>query len=187
MTRKFPSELPANTSHVVIVHAGSYEDFIDKLKARHPNLKMRFIKRVAIHYYIIQLEDEGYTDVKKSEIYKLPVLAMREEFSNYVFVQSEKSFRTMVKRMAQDDLYLFFQHLFTPFEKTHFFNFKDAKELKIIDGTCEKLMYGERIQQPEVLKDIFEAVDVVLDEKPIDYKDTAKECGWVVGVIGRDA
>ncbi len=187
MNRKFPSELPANTSHIVIVHAGSYNDFINKLTTKYPNLKIRFTKKVAIHYYVIQLEDEGYTETKKAEIYKLPVLAMREEFSNYVFVQNEKSLKNMVKRMAKDDLYLFFQHLFTPFEKTHFFDFKEAKELKIIDGTCEKIMYGERIQRPEVLNDIFEAVDIVLDNKEISYIDTAKECGWIVGVIGRDA
>jgi hypothetical protein len=48
-------------------------------------------------------------------------------------------------------------------------------------------MYGERIQKPEVLNDIFEAVDIVLDNKEISYIDTAKECGWIVGVIGRDA
>lgn len=187
MSRKLPSELPANTSHMVIVHAGSYNDFINKLTTKYPNLKTRFVKKVAIHYYVIQLEDEGYTEIKKSEIYKLPVLAMREEFSSYVFVQSEKSLQNMIKRMANNDLYLFFQHLFTPFEKTHFFDFKEAKELKIVNGSYEKIMYGERIQKPEVLNDIFEAVDIVLDNKEISYKDIAKECDWIVGVIGRDA
>ena len=80
--------VPANISHVVIVHGGSYNDFLNKINTKYPNLLMRFTKKVATHYYIIQLEDEGVTEVTKQELYDLPIIAMREEFSGYIFFKS---------------------------------------------------------------------------------------------------
>ena len=88
------SNLPANISHTVLVHAGSYKNFLTQL-SKYPQLKPKFVKRVAIHYYIVQLEDSGEKGVTKQEIYSLPIMAMREEFSSYIFFKNIRSYNNV--------------------------------------------------------------------------------------------
>ena len=45
---------PAYISHTVLVHAGSYRYFLTKLTTNLPQLHVKFVKKVAIHYYILQ-------------------------------------------------------------------------------------------------------------------------------------
>ena len=71
------NQLPALISHTVLVHAGSYNDFISKLVSKYPDQKIVFVKRVAIHYYILQLEDNSTAGIKKQELYDLPLMALR--------------------------------------------------------------------------------------------------------------
>lgn len=186
------NQLPALISHTVLVHAGSYKDFLTKLTSKLPELQIKFVKKVAIHYYILQLEDHSEAGIKKQVIYDLPIMALREEFSSYIFFKNTKSYNNVLKRMcnANEDknaAYVLLQHMMTPFEKSLVLELKDAKSLCIEEINEKKeaqttTYYGESLKSMEVLNKIFSLDKVLVDDEEQIFATLAKELSWVIGI-----
>ena len=87
--------MPANISYILLVHAGSYKDFVKKMERDFKDLEIKYTKQKAIHYYIVTVTENGKTEYKKEDIYKLPIMGMREEFSNYLFFKSIKAYNNV--------------------------------------------------------------------------------------------
>lgn len=188
--------LPANISYTLLVHSGSYKDFLNKLTTKFPNLKIRYVKRVAIHYYILQVEDmtEGDKGIAKKEIYELPLMALREEFSSFIFFKSVRSYDNVLKRMCNakendDAAYLLMQHMMTPFEKSRELDLEDAKSLKVMTvnerNEEEHVTYcnHESIVGAEALNKLFQVSKAEVDDVEYDFIALAKDNTWRIGVI----
>ena len=186
------NQLPALISHTVLVHAGSYNDFIKKLVAQYPDQKIVFVKRVAIHYYILQIEDNSAAGIKKQELYDLPLMALREEFSSYIFFKNTKSYNNVLKRMCnagenKNAAYVLLQHMMTPFEKSLLIELKDAKSLCVEEMNEKKeaqstTYYGETLKSMEVLNKLFSLEKVLVDDEEKEFALEAKNLTWVVGI-----
>lgn len=188
-------QLPANISHTVLVHSGSYKDFLSKLTQKFPDLKIRYVKRVAIHYYILQLEDttEGDKGISKDDIYNLPLMALREEFSSYLFFKNVRSYDNVLKRMCnakenEDAAYTLMQHMMTPFEKSIMLDLQDAKSLKICTKNEKNeemnITYcnHESIVGAEALNKLFQIETAEIDGVEKNFADLAKEKVWMIGI-----
>ena len=181
-------QTPANISHTVIVHAGSYKDFIHTLTHKYPSIRVLFVKKVAIHYYILQLEDIGNKQISKKELYSLPVMALREEFSNYIFFKNVKSYNNVLKRMCnasenKDAAYELFQQMLTPFEKGKIINLQDAKKLKYSTGEVTSTIFSqESIKSMKTLAHLFELSEVELDDVKKNFVEMIKKNNWKVGI-----
>ena len=185
------AQLPSNLSYVVLVHGGSYQNFLDKLKS-YPKLKIRYEKTIAIHYHIIQIEDEEEKTTPKQVIYNLPLMAMREEFSNYVFFKNVKSYNSVLKRMCGADdndeaAYDFLQHMMTPFEKSRILKLEDAKSLKIEEeNEAHKILstsyYNTMLKSEEVLNKIFELKDFIVDDEDMNMSELIQQENWKIGI-----
>lgn len=187
---------PAFISHTVLVHAGSYKDFTLKLTTQYPKLAIKFIKKVAIHYYVIQLEDHNDVAIKKQQIYDLPIMAMREEFSGFLFFKNTKSYNNVLKRMcgAPDNemaAYDLIQHMLTPFEKGVLLNLADAKSIEFTSkepGSNVDMITSihgkDRVNSIQTLGKIFGVQKCRVDDIEIDLslevKDMMKK--WIVGI-----
>ena len=91
------AKVPAFISHTVLIHAGSYKDFTVKLTTKYPKLAIKFVKKIAIHYFIVQLEDHNDKAISNKEIYNnLPIMALREEFSGFIFFKSTKAYNNVL-------------------------------------------------------------------------------------------
>lgn len=189
------NKVPANISHVVLVHAGSYSDFLRELTRQYPNLKVRFVKRLAIHYYILQLEDCSAPgeEIKKEDIYKLPIMAMREEFSSYIFFKNIKAYNNVLKRMCNADKdenasFVLSQHMMTPFEKSKILHLDEAKSLTIKTLTaanedCITTYYKpEDINSYNTLNKLFSLDKVKVNEEDKDFTLIAKNMTWIIGI-----
>ena len=185
--------LPACISHTVLVHAGSYKDFLKQLTTKFPDLHIKFVKRVAIHYYILQLEDHSEKGIKKQEIYDLPVMALREEFSSYTFFKNTRSYNNVLKRMCnandnKDAAYDFLQHMMTPFEKSRILHLQDAKKLEIVEKDeanqeCHvTYLSHEEIVSMKVLSKIFNLSKVVVDDEEKEFNELVKDQNWIIGI-----
>lgn len=183
------NKMPANISYTVIVHAGSYQEFQKKMHNETPKLVMRFIKKVAVHYYIIQLEDLG--DTSKTDIYSLPIMAMREEFSSYIFFKQVRSYNNVLRIMCNakendEAAYDLLQHMLTPFEKRKMLELDDAKTMEIHEmkdktEVCSTY-FGEHIIETEALTKLFSLNKVKVDNKDINLNDLVKEQKWYIGI-----
>ena len=186
------NQLPALISHIVLVHAGSYNDFVKKLVAQYPDQKIVFVKRVAIHYYILQIEDNSEGGIKKQELYDLPLMALREEFSSYIFFKNTKSYNNVLKRMCnanenKNAAYVLLQHMMTPFEKSLLIELKDAKSLCIEEVNENKeeqstTYYDEDMKSMEVLNKQKKKKKVLVDDEEKEFEIEEKNLTWVVGI-----
>ena len=188
---------PAYISHTVLVHAGSYKDFIKKLTTNFPQLQIKFVKKLSVHYYILQLEDhsDGLKGISKKEIYKLPLMAFREEFSSFIFFKNIKSYNNVLKRMCgapknKDANYDLVQHMLTPFEKSILLDLENAKklEMEITDAMTdvkENIIINsqEEIKSMRTLSRIFSLSKVKIDEQEKDLTSIVKDkYKWTIGV-----
>ena len=187
---------PAFISHTVLVHAGSYKDFMVKLTTTYPKLAIKFVKKVAIHYYVIQLEDHGDVAIKKQQIYDLPIMALREEFSGFVFFKNTKSYNNVLKRMCDAPknemaAYDLIQHMLTPFEKGAMLSLAEAKEIEFEtkepyqkEAMITKISGNEQINNIQTLTKLFGVqkvkVDGILIDLSLEVKDMLKK--WTVGI-----
>jgi Trp operon repressor len=180
-------KMPAFISYVVIVHAGSYNNFLKQLQEI-KELNVKFVKRVAIHYYIVQIEDLGKTD--KQKLYDLPIMAMREEFSSYIFFKQVRSYNNVLKIMCkakENDkaAYDLLQNMLTPFEKYRLLNLEDAKELQITEfkekDSYSTTYYGAGIETMAIGK-LFNLDKVTVDKKEINFNDLVKDQKWFIGI-----
>lgn len=183
------TQMPAFISYVVIVHAGSYQDFTKRLATDLPDLKIKFVKKVAIHYYIVQLEDQAKTD--KQKIYDLPIMAMREEFSNYIFFKQMRGYNNVLKIMCnakenKDAAYDLLQHMLTPFEKSRMLNLREAKSIQLTEvkdkQEISSTYFGIHASCAEVLNKIFNLDKVVVDNKEIMFNQIVRDQKWCVGI-----
>ena len=185
------AKAPAFISHTVLVHAGSYNDFLKKLTTQFPDLQITFCKRKAIHYYILQLEDHSEKGISKKDIYTLPIMAIREEFSSYIIFKNSKGYNNVLKRMCNSDKnedapYELFQDLLTPFEKSALIDLEDAKKLQY-DEVSEK---GETmsttiyngINSMKTLNKLFTLNKVKVDDEEKEFTDLVKKLNWQIGI-----
>ena len=186
-------QLPAFISHTVLVHGGSYSLFIQKLHGTFPLLQIKFAKRVKVHYYILQLEDHSEIPITKKQLYDLPILAMREEFSKYIFFKNIKSYNNVLKRMCDADKnpnapYLLTQHMMTPFEKGKLVNLQEAPSLSLsgINENNEEysIYYDKKILQNSmnVLSELFKVDKCKIGDKEESFIALAKKQKWTVGI-----
>lgn len=184
--------LPSNVSHLALVHAGSYKDFCSRLKTQYPSQKIVLEKKIAVHYIVLQIEDTGETPIKKQNLYDLPLMALREEFSNFIFFKNTRSYNNVLKRMCdaeknEETAYTLAQHMMTPFEKSIVLDLEDAKSLQIedkaADGTLSNITYyGESIQGKEALSKLFSLDKVVVDNEEREFANLIKNYKWTVGI-----
>lgn len=186
------SKFPANTSHTVLVHAGSYKDFLNKLNTNYPQLHIRFAKKIAIHYFIVQIEDVGTNEIPKQKIYELPIMALREEFSNYIFFKNVKSYNNVLKRMcnASEDpnaAYVLLQHMMTPLEKGKLLDVEKASKLEIVEEnerheTVYTTYFVQKTETMALFNKLFPASEVKIDGVEKKFVDLIKTQNWKVGI-----
>jgi len=191
------AKVPAFISHTVLIHAGSYKDFTVKLTTKYPKLAIKFVKKIAIHYFIVQLEDHNDKAISNKEIYNnLPIMALREEFSGFIFFKSTKAYNNVLKRMCnapENEMaaYDLVQHMLTPFEKGVLLKLDEAKKIEY----DEMPVYGqtpmhtsicgnEHINNIQTLSKLFSIQKVTVDDKEIDLSEVVKNRRkeWIVGI-----
>ena len=185
--------MPANISYTLLVHAGSYKDFMKKIERNFPDMEIKYTKQKAVHYYIVQITENGKTEYKKEDIYKLPIMGMREEFSNYLFFKSVKAYNNVLKLMLngkENDKapYELFVEMMTPIEKLKYGEVgKDTKSLKYTrkqgGQEVDTSIYGSHIYEAKTLGEIFEGYEIAVDDKEIDYIGLIKKQKLMIGVI----
>lgn len=185
--------MPANISYTLLVHAGSHKDFVKKIARDFPDLEIKYTKQKAVHYYIVQVTENGKTEYKKEDIYKLPIMGMREEFSNYLFFKSVKAYNNVLKLMLngkENDKapYELFVEMMTPIEKYKYGNIdSNTKSLKYTrkQGAQEvnTSIFGPHVFEAKTLSEIFEGYDITVDDKEIDYIGLIKKQSLTIGVI----
>lgn len=186
-------QLPAYISHTVLVNGGSYIDFIKQLQARFPKIHIKFIKKVQVHYYVMQLEDHSDEVITKDAIYSLPLLALREEFSQFLFFKNIKNYNTVLKRMCnagnnKNACYDLVQHMLTPYEKSMMINLKEAPSLTVsglTDNNEPYTIYYNRknlATGADVLYNLFRCPLATVNSKEFNFAEIIKKHKWVVGI-----
>lgn len=186
-------QLPAFISHTVLVHGGSYSLFVQKLQQSFPYLHIKFVKKVKVHYYIVQLEDHMAKEVTKQQIYDLPILAMREEFSKYIFFKNIKSYNNVLKRMCDADTnidaaYLLTQHMLTPFEKSLLIDLENANSFSVYGKTENNedysIFYDKKIinNNMSLLGELFKVSKCKVNDKEEDFTQLAQKQKWLIGI-----
>lgn len=183
------TDMPANISYTLLVHAGSYKDFTKKMERDFPDLEIKATKQKAVHYYLVLVSENGKTEYKKDQIYRLPIMAMREEFSNYIFFKSIKAYNNVLKLMLngkedKDAPYNLFIEMLTPIEKYKFGEVdKDTKGITFRNDKVTTYIYGQNIFDLATLVDVFKGTDLKVDDKDIDLLTAIKKQHLRIGVI----
>lgn len=188
------SSMPANISYTLLVHAGSYKDFEKKIDKNFPELEIKYVKQKAVHYYIVLVTETGKIDYDKKSIYSLPIMAMREEFSNYIFVKSTKAYNNVLKLMLdgknnKEAPYELFVDMLTPFEKYKYGKVnKDTKTISITEkekGEEKTTTYfnSSSMYDKETLEVVFFNNNLKTDDQDIDFISLIKKQKLVIGVI----
>ncbi len=186
-------ETPKNISYTFIVHAGSYKDFEKKVSVLFPELKLRFSKQRSVHYYVLQFEEENSSEkaYSKDKIYeKLPIMAMREEFSSYVFLKSMKAYNNILKIMFggeknKEAPYELISELLTCLEKymliknneSYCFTVKE-KEREITKFFYEDCRFSKEAQEL-----MFDLNCVVVGKEKILFSNKLKEGKAFIGIV----
>jgi hypothetical protein len=158
-----------------------------------------FCKKVAIHYYIIQLEDHSETPVTKKQIASLPIMAFREELSSFLIFKGGKGLKTTLSRMCEekeeDDASIeLVEKMLTPFEKSQILNLAEAECLEFEEslgegnkGTQTTIIRNkEEIKSIETLNKLFSLDKVTIDNEDIDLKELVRtkfDKKWTIGVM----
>lgn len=185
-------KMPANYSYVVLVHGGAFKKFCEQLASK-PELQIKYIKKIAIHYYVIQLECTEAKPLNLIHIKNLPVMAFRDEFSSYIFFNAAKPFQTTLKRMCSskedDDAALeLVSYMLTPWEKVKLLNINDKDDLEIsrVDGkiTRYSIFSGADVLKNESLQKIFESDTITINEKEKNIVEELKGSPdkWTIGI-----
>ena len=118
-------------------------------------------------------------------------MAMREEFSSYIFFKNIRSYNNVLKRMCdgnhnKDAAYDLLQHMMTPFEKSRVLKLYDAKSLKIEEEKDKEIVstsyYGEALKSMEVLNKLFSLSKVEVDDIELTFSELIKKETWYVGI-----
>lgn len=186
-------DMPANLSYTLIVHGGAYKEFNKVFAKDFPDMQVVSVKQKAVHYYIILITENGSTKYTKEDLYKLPIMAMREEFSNYVFFKSIKSYNNVLKIMCDGNNnaeapYDLFCELLTPIEKYKYGEVdktvKTVKYTEMQDKTAvNTAVSGQTIFMASTLHDIFTVNEIEVDGKKVNFNDMLKQQKLLVGII----
>lgn len=190
---------PAYISYVVLVHGGTYQKFLQQLTSNFPQLKIVFCKKIAIHYYVLQLEDHGETPITKKQVIGLPIMAFREELSSFIIFKGGKGLKTTLSRMCEeedeDDASIeLVEKMLTPFEKSQILNLAEAEKLEFEEpakdgekGTVITIINNkEEIKSMQTLNKLFSLDKVTIDNEDIDLKESVKtkfDKKWTIGVM----
>ena len=190
---------PAFISYVVLVHGGSQKKFLERLKKECPELRIVFCKKIAIHYYVMQLEDHSATPITKKQLANLPIMAFREEFSSFLIFKGGKGLKTTLTRMCQeedeDDASIeLVEKMLTPFEKSQILNLAEAEKLEFEEpigegkeGTITTIIKNkEELKSMQTLNKIFNLDKVTIDNEDIDLKEMVRTKftkKWTIGVM----
>lgn len=188
------TSMPANLSYTVLVHAGSYKDFQKKVAEKFKDLEINSVKQRATHYYIVCLTENGKTEYKKEDIYKLPIMAFKEEFSSYLFFKSVKAYNNVLKFMCggkdnENAPYDLFVEMLTGIEKYKYANItKETKDLTYITqlATSEMLttVYSQtQIFTRDTITKVFASPTVKVEGKEIDFVSLLKKQKLLVGIV----
>lgn len=190
---------PAYISYVVLVHGGTYQQFLQKIVKDFPDLAVKFCKKIAVHYYIIQLEDHSEKPIDPKKILNLPIMAFREEFSSFLIFKGGKGLKTTLSRMCEekedDDASIeLVEKMLTPFEKSQILNLDEASSLKFEEPLQDKkdgvmttiIKSKEEIQSIKTLNKLFTLDKVTIDDEDIDLKEEVRtrfDKKWTIGVM----
>ena len=181
--------MPANLSYTLLVHAGSFKDFNKKLASNYPDLITTAIKQRATHYYIVCVTENGKTEYSKEEIYKLPIMALREEFSNYLFFKSVKAYNNVLKFMCggssnKNAPYELYTEMLTGVEKFKFGNItKDTKSVGYTLGKMSTTVYGNAVFTKDTLVKVFDSTEMKVDGKAIDFAELLQKQNPLIGIV----
>lgn len=185
------NQMPSEISYTLLVHGGSLKSCLNKLNNDLPNLTVRGIKKRAIHYYVILVTENKDSNYKKDEIYKLPIMAMREEFSNYLFFKSVKTYNNALKFMCdgkdnEDAPYDLYTEMLTGIEKYKMADITEENKslsYSVEDDKALVSVYGASMQKPDTIAKLFMASDVKVDDDEVDYNDKLKQQHLMIGII----
>ena len=120
-------------------------------------------------------------------------MAMKEEFSNYLFFKSIKAYNNVLKIMcdgnhndnAPYDLYM---NMLTGLEKLKLSDVnKDTKALNFVKNEnnteVDTTVFGANIFSASTLNNIFEVIKFKVDDKEIDLTELLKKQKLTIGVI----
>lgn len=186
-------KMPANYSYIVLVHGGAFKNFLEKLGTKLPELHIKYLKKIAIHYYVIQLECNNEKPVDLALIKNLPVMAFRDEFSSYIFFNNLKPFQTTLKRMClskeEDESALeLINYMLSPWEKVKLLNINEKDDLEIakVEGKITKysMFSGADILKSDSLQKIFEtdAIKINGKEKNVIEELKGSPEKWTIGI-----
>lgn len=186
--------MPANLSYTLLVHAGSYKDFVKKMATNFKDLDIVSVKQRAVHYYIVCVTENGNTEYKKADIYKLPIMALKEEFSNYLFFKSVKAYNNVLKFMCggtdnKNAPYELYTEMLTSIEKFKYGNVStDTNSLTYISQLANSEMlttvYGKnQIFTKDTLAKVFASTKMKVNEKEIDFVELLKKQKLQIGII----
>lgn len=187
------TDMPANLSYTFIVHGGAYKEFNKLFAKDFVDMNVVSVKQKAVHYYIVLATENGKTKYTKEQLYKLPVMAMREEFSNYVFFKSLKSYNNVLKIMCngndnENAPYDLFCELLTPIEKYKYGEVDSS--VKTIEYTemqdkvaVNTRVGGETIFKASTLQDVFQVNEMSVDGKKVEFSKLLKEQKLLIGII----
>lgn len=192
------NKAPAFISYVVLVHGGSYQKFLEKLNKELPSVKIIFCKKVAVHYYILQLEDHTALPITQKQLASLPLMAFREEFSSYVIFKGMKGLKTTLSRMCEekdeDDASVeLIEKMLTPFEKGLVLDISNISTLEYQErmennmGIATTTLKDKKdIESLNTLNKLFCLDKVKIDDKDVDLKEIVKtkfSKKWTIGVL----
>lgn len=190
---------PAFISYVVLVHGGTQKAFLEKLNKEFPKIRVMFCKKIAIHYYVMQIEDRSETPITKKQLASLPLMAFREEFSSFLIFKGGKGLKTTLSRMCgekdEDDASIeLIEKMLTPFEKSQILNLAEAESLEYEEPLKEGepgvmttiIRNKEEIKSMQTLNKLFGLDKVTINNEDIDLKEMVKtkfSKKWTIGVM----
>lgn len=188
------NNMPPVISYTLLVHAGSYKTLLKKLKDDFPELEILYTKKKAVHYYIICIRETGRQNYYKKDIYKLPLLAMREEFSNYIFFKSIKTYNNVLRIMYDGKNnkkapYILFQDMLTPLEKYFYAQISnDTKKISYEETSKDNnivitSIYDKEIFSKDTADKIFNLEQFKVNDILCDFVDKIKTQKLRIGII----
>lgn len=189
--------LPSELSYSVIVHGGSYNDFLHKLSVNYPFLEIAESKIENKHYHVITLREKKGANYKKEDLYKLPIIALREEFSNYMFFKNERAYKNTLRFMCLETkeacdkkAFLLFAKTLTVLEKIIFSDItEDTKKIDCISYINE-IEANTIIADPSTIndnigirEDIFKTQTMKVDGILYNFVDLMSKQTLNVGIL----
>ena len=188
------TNVPVKISYSLLIHAGSYKNFLKKFEEQFPDMEITFVKKKATHYYVVIITDIKDNEYKKQDLYKLPIMALREEFSNYLFFKSIRTYNNVLRLMYhgkdnKEAPYNLFVDMLTPFEKYNFSEIDDTTKKVEYTNIDEKnievstTIFGQSIVDKSTQIGIFNTNECIVDNINYNFIDIIKKQNLKIGII----